>query len=95
MDDDSFTLTSGGSRGEARYQVTYQQNDNGTVITNAVSNRIDYTVEKVWEPDDQSNPKHEVTFALYRTIGEQSLTEDCKVLTFAMNEEGAFVKRFH
>ncbi|MBM6909399.1 Cna B-type domain-containing protein [Oscillibacter valericigenes] len=92
MDDDSFTLTSGGSRGEARYQVTYQQNDNGMVITNAVSNRIDYTVEKVWEPDDQSNPKHEVTFALYRTIGEQSLTEDCKVLTFAMNEEGAFVK---
>ena len=92
MDDDSFTLTSGGSRGEARYQVTYQQNDNGTVITNAVSNRIDYTVEKVWEPDDQSNPKHKVTFALYRTIGEQSLTEGCKVLTFAMNEEGAFVE---
>ena len=92
MDDDSFTLTSGGSRGEARYQVTYQQNDNGTVITNAVSNRIDYTVQKKWEPDDQSNPKHEVTFALYRTIGEQSLTEGCKVLTFAMNEEGAFVK---
>ena len=92
MAGDSFTLTSGGSRGEARYQVTYQQNDNGTVITNAVSNRIDYTVEKVWEPDDQSNPKHKVTFALYRTIGEQSLTEGCKVLTFAMNEEGAFVK---
>lgn len=92
LEGDSFTLTSGGRRGEARYQVTYQQNDNGTVITNAVSNRIDYTVEKVWEPDDQSNPKHEVTFALYRTIGEQSLTEGCKVLTFAMNEEGAFVK---
>ena len=92
LEGDSFTLTSGGSRGEARYQVTYQQNDNGTVITNAVSNRIDYTVEKVWEPDDQSNPKHKVTFALYRTIGEQSLTEGCKVLTFAMNEEGAFVE---
>ena len=92
LEGDSFTLTSGGSRGEARYQVTYQQNDNGTVITNAVSNRIDYTVEKVWEPDDQSNPKHEVTFALYRTIGEQSLTEDCKVLTFEMDEEGAFVE---
>lgn len=92
LEGDSFTLTSGGSRGEARYQVTYQQNDNGTVITNAVSNRIDYTVEKVWEPDDQSNPKHEVTFALYRTIGEQSLTEGCKVLTFEMDEEGAFVK---
>lgn len=88
---DSFTLTSGGSRGEAQYQVTYQQNDNGTVITNAVSNRIDYTVEKVWEPDDQSNPKHEVTFALYRTIGEQSLTEDCKVLTFEMDEDGNYV----
>ncbi|HJB77487.1 MAG TPA: Cna B-type domain-containing protein, partial [Candidatus Oscillibacter avistercoris] len=92
LEGDSFTLTSGGSRGEARYQVTYQQNDNGTVITNAVSNRIDYTVQKKWEPDDQSNPKHEVTFALYRTIGEQSLTEGCKVLTFAMDEEGAFVK---
>ena len=92
LEGDSFTLTSGGSRGEARYQVTNQQNDNGTVITNAVSNRIDYTVEKVWEPDDQSNPKHEVTFALYRTIGEQSLTEDCKVLTFEMDEEGAFVE---
>lgn len=92
LEGDSFTLTSGGSRGEARYQVTYQQNDNGTVITNAVSNRIDYTVEKVWEPDGESNPKHEVTFALYRTIGEQSLTEDCKVLTFEMDEEGAFVE---
>lgn len=92
LEGDSFTLTSGGSRGEARYQVTYQQNDNGTVITNAVSNRIDYTVQKKWEPDDQSNPKHEVTFALYRTIGEQSLTEDCKVLTFEMDEEGAFVE---
>lgn len=91
MAGDSFTLTSGGSRGEARYQVTYQQNDNGTVITNAVSNRIDYTVQKKWEPDDQSNPKHEVTFALYRTIGEQSLTEGCKVLTFEMGEDGNYV----
>ena len=89
MDGDSFTLTSGGSRGEARYQVTYQQNDNGTVITNAVSNRIDYTVEKEWLEGVEERP---VTFALYRTIGEQSLTEGCKVLTFAMNEEGAFVK---
>ena len=86
---DSFTLTSGGSRGEARYQVTYQQNDNGTVITNAVSNRIDYTVEKVWLEGVEERP---VTFALYRTIGEQSLTEDCKVLTFEMDEEGAFVE---
>lgn len=91
LEGDSFTLTSGGSRGEARYQVTYQQNDNGTVITNAVSNRIDYTVQKKWEPDDQSNPKHEVTFALYRTIGEQSLTEGCKVLTFEMGEDGNYV----
>ena len=89
LEGDSFTLTSGGSRGEARYQVTYQQNDNGTVITNAVSNRIDYTVEKVWLEGVEERP---VTFALYRTIGEQSLTEGCKVLTFAMNEEGAFVK---
>lgn len=89
MDDDSFTLTSGGSRGEARYQVTYQQNDNGTVITNAVSNRIDYTVEKEWLEGVEERP---VTFALYRTIGEQSLTEDCKVLTFEMDEEGAFVE---
>ena len=86
---DSFTLTSGGSRGEAQYQVTYQQNDNGTVITNAVSNRIDYTVEKVWLEGVEERP---VTFALYRTIGEQSLTEDCKVLTFEMDEEGAFVE---
>ena len=89
LEGDSFTLTSGGSRGEARYQVTYQQNDNGTVITNAVSNRIDYTVEKVWLEGVEERP---VTFALYRTIGEQSLTEGCKVLTFAMNEEGAFVE---
>ncbi len=89
LEGDSFTLTSGGSRGEARYQVTYQQNDNGTVITNAVSNRIDYTVEKVWLEGVEERP---VTFALYRTIGEQSLTEDCKVLTFEMDEEGAFVE---
>ena len=89
LEGDSFTLTSGGSRGEARYQVTYQQNDNGTVITNAVSNRIDYTVEKVWLEGVEERP---VTCALYRTIGEQSLTEGCKVLTFAMNEEGAFVE---
>ena len=89
LEGDSFTLTSGGSRGEAQYQVTYQQNDNGTVITNAVSNRIDYTVEKVWLEGVEERP---VTFALYRTIGEQSLTEDCKVLTFEMDEEGAFVE---
>lgn len=89
LEGDSFTLTSGGSRGEARYQVTNQQNDNGTVITNAVSNRIDYTVEKVWLEGVEERP---VTFALYRTIGEQSLTEDCKVLTFEMDEEGAFVE---
>ena len=89
LEGDSFTLTSGGSRGEARYQVTYQQNDNGTVITNAVSNWIDYTVEKVWLEGVEERP---VTFALYRTIGEQSLTEDCKVLTFEMDEEGAFVE---
>ena len=89
LEGDSFTLTSGGRRGEARYQVTYQQNDNGTVITNAVSNRIDYTVEKVWLEGVEERP---VTFALYRTIGEQSLTEDCKVLTFEMDAEGAFVE---
>ena len=29
-----------------------------------------------------------MTFALYRTIGEQSLTETCKVLTFTMDAGG-------
>ena len=61
------------------------ENGNTTEITNAVSNQIDYTVEKKWESGVQEG---QVTFALYRTIGEQSLTETCKVLTFTMDEVG-------
>jgi len=65
--------------------VTDVENGNTTEITNAVSNQIDYTVEKKWKSGAQEGP---VTFALYRTIGEQSLTETCKVLTFTMDAGG-------
>lgn len=84
LDNNSFTL-SGGSRGDAKYRVTDVENGNTTEITNAVSNQIDYTVEKKWKSGAQEGP---VTFALYRTIGEQSLTETCKVLTFTMDAGG-------
>ena len=85
LDNNSFTLSGGGSRGDAKYRVTDVENGNTTEITNAVSNQIDYTVEKKWESGVQEGP---VTFALYRTIGEQSLTETCKVLTFTMDAGG-------
>ena len=65
--------------------MTDVENGNTTEITNAVSNQIDYTVEKKWKSGAQEGP---VTFALYRTIGEQSLTETCKVLTFTMDAGG-------
>ena len=85
LDNNSFTLSGGGSRGDAKYRVTDVENGNTTEITNAVSNQIDYTVEKKWKSGAQEGP---VTFALYRTIGEQSLTETCKVLTFTMDAGG-------
>ena len=85
LDNNSFTLSGGGSRGDAKYRVTDVENGNTTEITNAVSNQIDYTVEKKWESGVQ---ERQVTFALYRTIGEQSLTETCKVLTFTMDAGG-------
>ena len=65
--------------------MTVFEDGNTTEITNAVSNQIDYTVEKKWKSGAQEGP---VTFALYRTIGEQSLTETCKVLTFTMDAGG-------
>lgn len=85
LDNNSFTLSGGGSRGDAKYRVTDVENGSTTEITNAVSNQIDYTVEKKWESGVQEG---QVTFALYRTIGEQSLTETCKVLTFTMDAGG-------
>lgn len=85
LDNNSFTLSGGGSRGDAKYRVTDVENGNTTEITNAVRNQIDYTVEKKWKSGAQEGP---VTFALYRTIGEQSLTETCKVLTFTMDAGG-------
>ena len=85
LDGNSFTLSGGGSRGDAEYRVTDVHSGSTTEITNAVSNRIEYTVEKKWETDAQ---KGAVTFALYRTIGEQSLTEACKVLSFTMDADG-------
>ena len=64
--------------------MTDVENGNTTEITNAVSNQIDYTVEKKWK----SGAQEAGDLALYRTIGEQSLTETCKVLTFTMDAGG-------
>ena len=49
-------LSGGGSRGDAKYRVTDVENGNTTEITNAVSNQIDYTVEKKWKSGAQEGP---------------------------------------